>query len=86
MRDLINPKWMYVKAVLLLVGGALSGFLILLESPSLQNALLLCIAIGCFARAYYFAFYVMQRYVDPAFRFSGIGAFVVYLLRKRRSD
>jgi len=27
---------------------------------------------------YYFAFYVIQHYVDPAYRFSGLWSFVCY--------
>lgn len=39
-----------------------------------------------FCRAYYFAFYVLERYVDPGFKFSGLGAFVAYLVRRRKGD
>ena len=44
---------------------------------------LLAIAEWCFARFYYFAFYVIQHYVDPSYRFAGLGSFAAYLLRKR---
>jgi hypothetical protein len=36
------------------------------------------------ARAYYFAFYVIQHYVDPGYRFSGLFSFLRYFLRSRR--
>ena len=36
-------------------------------------------------RAYYFAFYVIERYVDPGFKFSGICSFFAYLVRKRHT-
>jgi hypothetical protein len=42
-------------------------------------AVLLAIAVWCFCRAYYFAFYVIEKYVDPTFRFSGLGSAVRYL-------
>ena len=58
--------------------------LILVEHPTIKVALLLGIAIWCFARAYYFAFYVVQHYVDPGYKFAGLWSFVCYLLRKRR--
>ena len=44
----------------------------------------LALAVWCFCRFYYFAFYVIEHYVDPGYRFSGLGSFVGYLLSKRR--
>ena len=70
--------------------GALSGIgitasgLLLFNAPSLQNAFLLCMAVWGFARFYYFAFYVIEHYIDPAYRFAGLIAFAQYLLRKPR--
>ena len=58
--------------------------LILVERPSIKVALLLGIAIWCFARAYYFAFYVVQHYADPSYKFAGLWSFVSYMLRKPR--
>lgn len=57
--------------------------LILLERPTLRTAVLLGIAIWAAARAYYFAFYVVEHYADPGYRFAGLWSFVRYLLRKR---
>jgi hypothetical protein len=37
-----------------------------------------------FCRSYYFAFYVIERYVDPGYRFSGLGSFVLYVVRGRK--
>ncbi len=34
------------------------------------------------APAYYFAFYVIEHYVDPGYRFAGLWSFVRYVLRK----
>jgi len=55
----------------------------LIENPSLKIAFLLSIAIWSFARAYYFVFYVIQHYVDPAYRFAGLWSFFKYELRRR---
>ena len=82
--DIRNPKLMYVKGGLFVVAGLLSGLLLLLESPSLRTAVLLVLTVWCFCRAYYFAFYVVGKYIDPKFRFAGLGDFVRYLLRRRR--
>ena len=77
---------MYAKAVLLLIGGMGASVIILLESPSLKIAAMLLIAVWCFARAYYFAFYVIEHYIDPTYRFSGLGSFVTHLTRRDRSQ
>ena len=75
---------MYLKAGLFLVIGVVSGGLILLEDPSWRVAGLLVLVVWAFARAYYFAFYVIEHYVDPGYRFAGLGSFVGYLLRRGR--
>jgi hypothetical protein len=74
---------LYLKASLFLLTGALSAILLVLEKPTLKIALLLALAVWCFARAYYFAFYVVQHYVDPNYRFAGLTDFARYVLRKR---
>jgi hypothetical protein len=58
-----------------------SGLLIL-EQPTFRVVVLLAIAVWCFARAYYFAFYVIEHYVDPTYRFAGLWSFVRYLMRR----
>lgn len=72
MRDLTNPNWIKLKAGLFLVLGMLSALLLLSELPTLKTALLLVVAIWSFSRLYYFAFYVIEHYIDPSFRFSGV--------------
>ena len=47
-------------------------------------ALLLAVAVWCFARFYYFAFYVIEHYVDPGYKFAGLWSFVRYLVRRRK--
>lgn len=82
MRDLQNPKLMWLKAGLFLLLGVASVVLVFLEAPTLKVALLLALAVWSFCRAYYFAFYVLERYVDPGFKFSGLGSLFAYLLRR----
>ncbi|HTC92288.1 MAG TPA: hypothetical protein VK699_02410 [Terriglobales bacterium] len=84
MRDLTNPVWIKVKGILFLFLGLLSAVLLLIEHPTYKTALLLVLAIWCFCRFYYFAFYVIERYVDPSYRFSGILSFAFYMVRKKR--
>ncbi len=86
MKDLTNPRWIKFKGVLFLFVGIVSSLLLLLELPTLKVALLLALSVWCFCRAYYFAFYVIEHYVDPAFRFSGLFSFMKYLWSKKRPN
>ncbi len=83
MRDLEDPRLMWLKGALFVVLGAGSAALLILEAPTLQAALLLGLCVWAFCRAYYFAFYVIGRYVDPSYRFSGLLSFVRYWLGRR---
>jgi hypothetical protein len=83
MSDLKNPTLIYAKGFLFLFCGILAAVLLLVEHPTLKVALLLCLAIWCFARFYYFAFYVIERYVDANYRFAGLSSFVRYLLTRK---
>jgi len=73
----------WFKAGLFLLIGLGSALLLLLETATLRAGLLLGVAIWAFCRAYYFAFYVIEHYVDPGYRFSGLISFFRHLLRKR---
>lgn len=82
--DITNPRLLYLKGALFVVLSALAGVLILLEQPTWRTAVLLGIVIWSSARAYYFAFYVVEHYADPTYRFAGLWDFAKYALRKRR--
>ena len=84
MKDLTNSSFIKFKGVLFLLMGIFSAALLLSDAPSLKNLLLLCIAVWSFCRFYYFAFYVIERYVDPGYRFSGLCSFACYLFRKHK--
>ncbi len=83
MRDLKNPDVIKVKGALFLFLGLAAAGILLLEVGSMQVGVLLFISIWAFCRAYYFAFYVIEKYVDPSFRFSGLWAAVRYLVRRK---
>ncbi len=72
MRDLTNPRWMYLKAILLLATGVTSGVCLWLQTPNLMTMFLVIVVAWSFARAYYFMFYVIEKYVDPGYRFAGL--------------
>ncbi len=84
MKDLRNPNWIKLKGLLFLVLGLLAAALLILEKPSWKVAGLLALSVWCFCRFYYFAFYVIEHYVDPGYRFSGLWSFFRYLLSHRR--
>jgi len=83
MADLRNPRLINAKGFLFLLCGVLASVLLLLELPTLKAAFLLAVAVWGFARFYYFAFYVIEHYVDPGYRFAGLWSFACYLVRRR---
>ncbi len=84
MPDIRNRKLLYLKGLLFLLLGIAAAVLIVMENPSWRVVLLLGIAVWAFARAYYFAFYVVQHYVDDRYRFAGLLSFLRYLLGRRQ--
>ena len=84
MRDLKNPRLIFLKAGLFLGIGLMSAALLIAQNANLRTALLLALAIWSFARLYYFAFYVIERYVDPSYRFAGLLSAVQFLMTRRR--
>lgn len=85
MSDLRDSRLMYLKAALFVAIGIAASAVLLIEHGSIRVALLLIVAIWAFCRAYYFAFYVIQHYTDPNYRFAGLIDFAKYVLRKRRN-
>jgi hypothetical protein len=85
--DITNVKLLWIKGGIFLLIGVVASALLLLESRSLKVALLLALAVWAFCRAYYFAFYVIEHYADPGYRFSGLISFIRYACRRRtRND
>jgi hypothetical protein len=83
MRDLTDVRWIRLKGLLFLLVGLLAAALIVAEHPSLKVAALLALAVWSFCRFYYFAFYVIQHYVEPGYRFSGLWSFARYLFSRK---
>lgn len=82
-RDLQSKRAICLKGLLFLLMGIAAAGLLLVEHWNWRTATLLTVSIWAFCRAYYFAFYVIERWVDPTYKFSGLGAFVVWLFSKR---
>jgi len=85
-KDLTNPTWIKLKGILFLALGILSSLLLFWQHPDWRVAALLTISIWCFCRFYYFAFYVIQNYVDNSYRFSGLGSFACWFFTKRKNN
>lgn len=79
MRDLRRPGLMWLKAILFLCIGSASAAMVWAENRNLRTALLLAVVVWSFCRAYYFAFYVLEKYVDPEFRFAGLWSMARYI-------
>ena len=84
MADLENPRLIWAKGFLFLLLGLTASGLLLLFSRDLTIALLLAISIWAFCRFYYFAFYVIEHYVDGEYRFAGLLDFARYAIGRRR--
>ena len=83
--DLKSTRVILAKGFLFLIAGLMAAGILIFEHPGLRTVLLLSTCVWCFCRFYYFAFYVIQHYVDPNYRFSGLGAFARYLWSRGRS-
>ena len=83
MADLKNPKVIWAKGGLFLALGLISAGLLIAEMPSLRVVALLSITVWAFCRAYYFAFYVIEHYVDSKYRFAGLVDFLRYVMRRQ---
>jgi hypothetical protein len=83
MADLKNPALIHAKGWLFLAIGVFAATLLVLEAPSIKVALLLACAVWAFCRFYYYAFYVIEHYVDREYKFAGLIAFAQYMLRRK---
>lgn len=83
--ELKSPKWIIAKGLLFLLAGGLACAIAILRYPTLELAILLGLAIWCFARFYYFAFYVIEHYVDASYRFAGLLSAFRYLIGRYRT-
>jgi hypothetical protein len=84
MKDLSNPFWIRLKGVLFLFIGITAAALLFADLPTWRTAVLLTLVIWGFCRFYYFAFYVIEKYVDSNYKFSGLISFAKYWFRPRQ--
>ena len=81
-RDLQSARWIHLKGWLFLVIGLLAGAGLWIDAPSARTAILIGLCVWGFCRFYYYAFYVIEKYTDPRFKFSGLFDFLIYLIRR----
>lgn len=87
MADLKDSRIICVKGALFLICGVLSAAVLFSQSPTLSTVLLTAVTVWSFCRFYYFAFYVVEHYVDDSYRFAGLLDFVMHwfgVLRQKR--
>lgn len=85
MTDIKSPRLLYLKGLLMLLVGLLASGLLIARQPDFQAVALLAVAVWGFCRAYYFAFYVVEHYIDPGYRYAGLISFVRHCVRRRKS-
>ncbi len=81
--DIKNPRILKLKGLLFLFLGILSAGILYLHAPDWKVLVLLGICVWAFARFYYFAFYVLEHYADPSFKYSGLWDLLKYLLKRK---
>lgn len=88
MSDLKSHHLIYLKGWLFLLIAIISFGILALEVANLKSILLLAVCVWSACRFYYFAFYVIQHYVDDSYRFAGLIDFLKYCfqlkLRKKK--
>jgi len=86
MKDLQDPRAIWIKGVLFGLIALVGCGLLWLDSPTSRTAVLLILTLWASCRAYYFAFYVLEHYVDPRFRYSGLMSLAKHLVRRRNRN
>ncbi len=86
MTDLKSKKWIVAKGAMFFVIAVTSAALIFGKAPSLELAALLALLTWASCRFYYFLFYVLEHYVDPTMRYTGLWDLARGMRRRRRGS
>jgi hypothetical protein len=78
MSNIQDPRLLWLKGSLFVLLGLISLGLVVLLSGNFSVVIATLIAIWAFCRAYYFAFYVVERYIDRRYRFAGLTSVLNY--------
>jgi len=85
MGDLRSHRLIVAKGLLFVLLAVLAGTLLVARHPEPVTAVLLLVVVWAAARACYFAFHVIEHWLDPGYRFSGLVSAIVWLWRRARS-
>ena len=80
MTDIESKRLIVGKGVLFMLTVVLSAVGLVCYCPRWEVVVLVLILMWASARSYYFLFYVLEKYVDPRLKYSGI----VDLIRNMR--
>lgn len=83
MGDLKSPHAICFKAILFLIAGLLASLVLIAQNQTWITLFLLVVAIWSFCRLYYFLFYVLEHYVDPQARYSGLIPMLKYICTRK---
>ena len=81
--DLKNARWIIAKGLMFLLAGVMASGLLLLDTPTRRAVTLHTLAVWCFCRFYYFAFYVIEHYIDSTFKYAGLWSAMAYWMKQR---
>ncbi|MGB0373218.1 MAG: hypothetical protein ACPGN3_17955 [Opitutales bacterium] len=81
--DDLSAKWIYAKGAFFLIILIMSSVILMIEESKPLRFVTICTLVWSSARLYYFMFYVIEKYVDSAYRFSGVMSFIQYLMKKK---
>ena len=82
MADLKSSNWIIFKGILFLLLGVIAASFLVFLTARWDVLILLLISIWAFCRFYYFAFYVIQNYVDSQYKFDGLYSVAIYLVKR----
>jgi len=74
------------KGIMFLAIAGMAAWLIWHAAPGWRTVILLGLVAWASARFYYFLFYLLERYVDPRLRYSGIINLLMTIVRRKSSS
>ena len=83
MGDLTSGRLIVAKGLMFLCIATAAAGLIVFENPSVRMVGLVTLLVWSACRFYYFLFYVLEKYVNPNLRYSGLFALIGALKRSR---
>jgi hypothetical protein len=84
MGDLKSKPLIVLKGLLFLLLVLMSAVGLFVQNPTWPTAALILVLVWASARFYYFLFYVLEKYVDPTLKYSGIGDMLRLLVTRGR--